>query len=105
VSKRTQQTKTTRVADAKSELEVLKGWAEIARFLGQPISVAERWAKSGMPLRREGRHVTASPAELNKWLGRESAGEPVHISAETADLSADLRRGLKYVRDKNREHA
>ena len=28
----------------------LKGWQQIARFLGQPISVAERWAKSGMPV-------------------------------------------------------
>lgn len=83
MSKRTQQTKATRVADSKGESEVLKGWAEIAKFPGQPISVAERWAKSGMPLRREVRHVTASPAELNKWLGRESAGEPVHNSAET----------------------
>jgi hypothetical protein len=32
-----------------------------------------------MPVKREGRFVTTSPAELNRWLGRES-GEPVHVA-------------------------
>jgi hypothetical protein len=49
--------------------------------------------------------VTASSAELNAWLGRESAGEPVHIAAETTDLSADLKRGLSYARKRSREQA
>jgi hypothetical protein len=35
--------------------EPLKGWQQIAAFLGQPVSVAQRWAKSGMPVSREGR--------------------------------------------------
>lgn len=76
----------------------LNGWQEIAEFLGQPLSVAQRWTKSGMPVTREGRHVHASPDELNRWLGRESAGEPVHIASESADLAGELRRGLSYVR-------
>jgi hypothetical protein len=38
--------------------------------------------------------VHGSPDELNRWLGRESAGEPVQIATETTDLAADLRRGL-----------
>jgi hypothetical protein len=95
--------KLTKAAESKNGSEVLKGWAEIAKFLGQPLSVAERWAKSGMPVKREGRHITASPSELNEWLGRESEGEPVHIATETPDLSADLKRSLSYVRKQARE--
>jgi hypothetical protein len=90
---------------SKTDSAILSGWSEISKFLGQPLSVAERWAKSGMPVKRKGRHVTASSAELNAWLGRESAGEPVHIAAETTDLSADLKRGLSYARKRSREQA
>ena len=39
--------------EAKSEL--LKGWQQIAAFLGQPVSVAQRWASEGMPIKKEGR--------------------------------------------------
>lgn len=77
----------------------MQGWQPIARFLGQPISAAERWAKSGMPVIHEGRRVQASPDELNRWLGREAA-EPVQIASETGDLSAELKRGLLFVRQR-----
>jgi hypothetical protein len=33
---------------------VLNGWQQIADFLGEPISVAQRWAKSGMPITEVG---------------------------------------------------
>lgn len=88
---------------------VLKGWKRIAEFLGQPVNVAQRWAKSGMPTIRQGRFVTASAEELSRWLGRESGkAMPVHISAENEpDLSADLRRSLaaadKPTRKKRRK--
>jgi len=71
------------MAKRKTEPERLKGWRQIAGFLGQPISVAQRWAKSGMPVTHERRRVQASPEELNRWLGRESAGEPVQIATES----------------------
>lgn len=80
-----------------SSLEPLKGWKEIASFLGLPISTAQRWAKSGMPITREGQRVRASAEELNRWMGRESS-EPVHIATESTDLSSELRRGLSYVK-------
>jgi hypothetical protein len=38
--------------------ERLKGWNEIASFLGQPVAVAQRWARSGMPVKREGRFMS-----------------------------------------------
>jgi hypothetical protein len=34
--------------------ESLNGWQQIAEFLGQPSSVAQRWAKSGMPVNPRG---------------------------------------------------
>ncbi len=90
------------MAKPKSEPEPLKGWQQIAEFLGQPISVSQRWAKSGMPISRVGRRVQASPTELNRWLERESAGEPIRIATDTTDLSVDLGRGLSYVRKHRR---
>jgi len=84
---------------AKTEPEsgTLKGWRQIAAFLGLPISAVQRWARSGMPVTRDGRRVQASPEELNRWLGKEAA-EPVQIATETTDLSSELKRGLSYVR-------
>jgi hypothetical protein len=81
---------------------VLKGWKQIAEFLGQPISVAQRWATTGMPISHQGRFVVATPDELNKWLGRES-GEPVHVATNETDLSAELKRGLSHIRKENRD--
>src|SRR5229473_1659691 len=82
----------------KNESDLLKCWQQIAAFLGQPVSVVQRWAKSGMPVAHERRRVHASPGELNRWLGRESDGEPVQIATESADLNSELRRGLSFVR-------
>jgi hypothetical protein len=80
------------------EPDVLKGWNQIATFLGQPVSVAQRWATEGMPVKRQARYVESSRKELNGWLGRESAGEPVQIATEGTDLGAELKRGLVFVR-------
>jgi hypothetical protein len=82
---------------SKTRREVLKGWQQIAWFLGEPVSVVERWAAEGMPVHKEGRFVTTSPDELNAWLGKES-GKPVQVATEGTDLSAELKRGLSYVR-------
>jgi hypothetical protein len=76
---------------------ILKGWREISTFMGEPLSVVHRWAAEGMPVKREGRFVVASSDELNKWMGQES-GKPVHVATDTTDLSAELKRGLSYVR-------
>jgi len=76
----------------------LKGWHQIAAFLGEPVSVVQRWAKTGMPVSRQRRFVTASLDDLNQWLGRESGGKPVHAAAPETDLLGELKRGLSYVR-------
>ena len=78
-----------------SKASELRGWSAIARFLGMPDSTAHRWAKEGMPVRREGRNVVASPEELNEWLQRTS-GEAVsvHVVTPGSDLLKDLRASL-----------
>ena len=83
------------------ESNLLKGWKQIAEFLGQPVSVAQRWATTGMPVSRQGRFVVANPEALNQWLGKES-GEPVHVATNETDLSAELKRGL--LRIKKEQH-
>ena len=80
----------------------LTGWQQIAAFLGQPISVAQRWADSGMPVEERGRYVYSSREEL---LGRESAGEPVQIANDETDFSEELKRGLSFVRKQTRERS
>ena len=78
----------------EAEPDILKGRQQIAAFLGQPVSVARRSATEGMPVKREGRYVESSREELNRWLGRESEGEPVQIATEGTDLGAKLKREL-----------
>ena len=69
-------------AKPKSKRRILKGWGEIAEFLGQTVSVAQRWQKSGMPVTREdGRSMPLSEA-LTAWVGTERGKkEPVHIAS------------------------
>ena len=81
---------------AGEQPSTLKGWKQIAEFLGEPVSVVKRWRSEGMPVTEQGRFVTSSPEQLNAWLGRES-GKPVHAATEN-DLAAELKRGLAYVR-------
>jgi hypothetical protein len=91
----------------KSKSRVLKGWGEIAEFLGQTPSVAQRWQNEGMPVTREGRFVYASPEDLTAWVGTERGQkEPIHIASEGEDLVADLMQGLSFVRQqqKKRRH-
>ena len=83
----------------ESDQQQLKGWKQISNFLGEPASLAQRWASSGMPVRREGRYVTTTAAEINEWLGKQ-AGKPVHVVTDETDLTSELKRGLSFVRKK-----
>jgi hypothetical protein len=77
--------------------QTLRGWQQISAFLGEPSSVVQRWAAEGMPVRKQGRYVETTSEELNAWLGKES-GKPVHTVTENTDLTAELKRGLSYIR-------
>jgi hypothetical protein len=77
----------------------LRGWAEISAFLSIPISTAHRWARDGMPVRREGRFTIADPEELRAWLGREShLSGPVEILTDKSDLADALKSAIAATR-------
>jgi len=83
-------------AKPRVQNERLKGWNEIASFLGQPVAVAQEIRH---PVTREGRFMYASREELSGYLGREAGLDvPVHIATENMDLSADLKRALAHAR-------
>lgn len=87
-------------------VSVLKGWDKIAEFLGQTVSVAQRWHETGMPVTHKGRFVYASPDELTRWVGTESGKrEPIRIASEGEDLAADLKEGLSYVRQQRKNRS
>jgi hypothetical protein len=81
----------------KSQPGILKGWKQIAEFLGEPVSVIKRWASEGMPVSEQGRFVTSSPEQLNTWIGRES-GKPVQVVTPQTDLTSELKRGVAFAR-------
>jgi hypothetical protein len=58
-----------------------------------------------MPVEKRGRHIYSSREELNRWLGRKSAGEPVQIATDETDLSAELKLGLSLARKQSRKRA
>jgi hypothetical protein len=84
--------------------QVLTGWPNIAKYLGQPVTVAQRWAKDGMPVERKGRSMTAKPEDLSKWLGKEAGTKsPVHISQSSdEDLLSNLRRAKRCRSSKSK---
>src|SRR6185437_4976985 len=93
-----------RAKDTASPASTLKGWKAIAEFLAIPSATAQRWAKGGMPVRREGRLTVAEAEELRGWLGRESEmPAPAHIATNNADLAAGLKESIAAVRSHKRE--
>ena len=89
--------KKTDSSKSKNQPEVLKGWKEIARYLGERVSVVQRWATEGMPVTKQGRAIRTTPAQLNEWLARVSK-KPVHIVTPESDLTAELKRGLAFAK-------
>lgn len=84
-----------RKKEGGSTSTTLSGWKAIAEFLAIPSATAQRWAKSGMPVRREGRFTVADAEELRGWLGRESEmPAPAHIATNNADLAAGLKESI-----------
>lgn len=81
----------------KASPQTITGWQQIAAFLGHPAAVVQRWAAEGMPVRRQGRYVETTPDELNAWMVKQS-GKPVHLATADIDLSAELKRGLAFIR-------
>lgn len=85
--------------------QILKGWKQIADFLGEPVSVVKRWRSEGMPAFEQGRFVSSTREQLTDWL-RTLSGKPVHIVTPETDLAAELKRGVQFARQikKNRKN-
>lgn len=84
----------------------LKGWTAIAGYLKIPASTAHRWAKDGMPVRREGRFTVADADELRAWLGREShMSAPAEILSDEADVASALKQSIAAVRGAGKRRA
>jgi hypothetical protein len=82
----------------------LKGWKAIASDLGISVVTAQRWAKGGMPVERQGRFTVADPAELRRWLGREShMPEAAHVVTNESDISAALKESIAAMRRQKRK--
>ncbi len=83
--------------------EPLKGWAAIGSYLGIGAATAQRWAKSGMPVRREGRYTVADPDEIRQWLGREAhMSAPAYVATKDADISQAMKQSISAVRKQKR---
>jgi hypothetical protein len=82
----------------------LTGWNAISGFLAIPVATAHRWAKEGMPVRRQGRFTVADPEELSAWIGQEShMPAPAHVVTGGADIASALKESIaaaKRVRKK-----
>ena len=48
-------------AGQKSRPETLEGRKQIAKVLGEPVSVVERWASQGKPVFQQAEFVTSNP--------------------------------------------
>lgn len=81
------------------EPEALKGWTAIGAFLGLAPATAQRWARDGMPVKRQGRFTTASRAELQEWIGREShMPAPAKVVTANTDLAAALKQAINAAK-------
>jgi hypothetical protein len=81
----------------------LRGWKAIALYLGISANAAQRWAKNGMPVRREGRFTVAEAEELRRWLGREShMPTAALVVTPQTDMSAALKASISAMRRRKR---
>jgi hypothetical protein len=78
---------------------ILKGWKAIGTYLRIPPATAQRWARDGMPVRKEGRSYVANANELREWLGREShMPGPAQILTGEVDVADALKESIAAMR-------
>jgi hypothetical protein len=84
--------------------KTLKGWQAIGAYLGIGAASAQRWAKSGMPVKRQGRFTVADADELRQWLGREAhMPGAAHVLTNDADVSVALKESISALRRQKRQ--
>jgi hypothetical protein len=68
---------------SNSNTQTLKGRNEIAEFVGQTVSVAQRWEKEGMPITREdGRSMLHPKSSHPRWAGNAGKKSPFTLLAK-----------------------
>ena len=98
-SQSTKSTKATQSTKSSLDPSLLQGWVAIGGFLGLPTATAQRWARTGMPVRKQGRFTVADKNELQQWLGREShMPAPAQVVDKNTDLAAALKQSISAAR-------
>jgi hypothetical protein len=82
----------------------LKSWKQIAEYLHKPVTTAQRWAREGMPIQRDGRYIVASAEELSRWLGQGS-GAAMHMAQPGEDLTTEVKKAVTSARQHHRRAA
>ena len=71
---------------ALSQIMILKGWKDIAKYLGCGIRTVQRWQVLGLPVRRPAHRrrsaVVAVSEDLDAWLRSEPGQAAIHHSSE-----------------------
>ena len=81
-----------------------KGWKAIGEYLGIGAATAQRWAQSGMPVKREVRYMVADPEEVRQWLGKEAhMSAPAYVATNDTDMAAALKQSISAVRQEKRK--
>jgi CheY-like chemotaxis protein len=82
---------------------ILKGWKDIAKYLGTGVRTAQRWELVGLPVRRPspGRRaaVVALTEDLDSWLRSEPGETGIHKGPEPSDRSPRFKSRLLIADD------
>jgi CheY-like chemotaxis protein len=86
---------------------ILKGWKEIAKYLGVGVRTVQRWEVLGLPVRRPSRRrrsaVVAVRADLDSWL-RSAPGQASvrQVPEQKADVSPRFKQRILIADDDER---
>ena len=70
---------------------ILKGWKEVAKYLGSGVRTVQRWEALGLPVRRPAHRrrsaVVALTKDIDAWLRSEGRGTIRQTSKDDSDVS------------------
>lgn len=83
---------------------ILRGWKQIAEYLGCGIRTAQRWQKDGLPVQRlssgSRAHVAADSEQLAYWVRDSSLRRGSHPETlANVERARKLRREVKQARE------
>ena len=76
---------------------ILKGWKDIAKYLGCGVRTVQRWERLSLPVRGPAKHkhsaVVAISAEIDAWLKRHASTTDESVSSE---ITTSPSRSFRY---------